>query len=602
MVDFYRKEPPAKKRYMVLDGPVKCDDPDSKPVVQMLAKKKSVEAPAKILMAGAEHLKTLQQSGNNKSKQSQTSPSDFYFELLRLRQNWRLKKVSNTILGDLSYRTAGSQFKQSGIFEVVKSDEALAADKEAAMATAAGVISSSSNNSSSQQSNNNNNNNNGGKSAKSALKVNVPSELEGIAYIQVTIQKESEHMVTASLSNFSPGFGSSPPDLHWQKKLEAAQNVLFCKELFSQLAREAIQLQAPIPHMVVGNQITASLFSDIQLIISLCHSTGNERKSAHNNHHHHHHHHSNAANNQSNVQDHHHHPSSSIHHSTSSSSSSTANSAAAAASSSTPQSQRDHSHVLEHSLHQLLRQQHSRNINPDHVALSSAPVGVSKKRRFAGPRAADRSALLDMANHQTLLEQVIQQAQHVVLRLRTMFVLDTMARDLKDPLITCHWSTLSSPTRTSVKVSIVTAGYDTILRTQLVIHVGEKHLTVICKEKGRVLHFSHEPQELRDFILSQISQHQINGCLALAKICKWRVSASSNSLGVGPVEPVGNATACILSNPGGNRSVAVRHSPQGNATVYVADSEDGQFKEVRLDKLDGKNLLGKLELLMASST
>jgi hypothetical protein len=48
--------------------------------------------------------------------------------------------------------------------------------------------------------------------------------------------------------------------------------------------------------------------------------------------------------------------------------------------------------------------------------------------------------------------QVIRQAQHFVLRLRTMFVLDTMARELRDPLIHCHWATLNSPTRTSVKV------------------------------------------------------------------------------------------------------------------------------------------------------
>ena len=48
------------------------------------------------------------------------TPDDFHIELLRLRQNWRLKKVGNSILGDLSYRTAGSQFKQSGLFEVTK--------------------------------------------------------------------------------------------------------------------------------------------------------------------------------------------------------------------------------------------------------------------------------------------------------------------------------------------------------------------------------------------------------------------------------------------------------------------------------------------------
>jgi len=49
------------------------------------------------------------------------------------------------------------------------------------------------------------------------------------------------------------------PDVHWKPKLEAAQNVVFCKELFNQLAKDAVQLQSPIPHMVVGNQIIASV-------------------------------------------------------------------------------------------------------------------------------------------------------------------------------------------------------------------------------------------------------------------------------------------------------------------------------------------------------
>ncbi len=95
-------------------------------------------------------------------------------ELLRLRQNWRLKKVSNTILGDLSYRTAGSTFKQSGVFEVVKADDpASGSSKTAATATTEEASEAG-----------------GGASSplaaqKSALKVNVPSELEDIAYIQV---------------------------------------------------------------------------------------------------------------------------------------------------------------------------------------------------------------------------------------------------------------------------------------------------------------------------------------------------------------------------------------------------------------------------------
>jgi hypothetical protein len=57
----------------------------------------------------------------------------------------------------------------------------------------------------------------------------------------------------------TPSSTNTNPDVHWQQKLEAAQNVLFCKELFNQLAKDAVQLQSPIPHMVVGNQIVASV-------------------------------------------------------------------------------------------------------------------------------------------------------------------------------------------------------------------------------------------------------------------------------------------------------------------------------------------------------
>ena len=384
----------------------------------------------------------------------------------------------------------------------------------------------------------------------------------------MTIQRDNEQLVSASLGQLS-----SPPakavDLHWQQQLEAAQNVLFCKELFSQLAREAVSLQAPIPHMVVGSQITASLFPDIQLIISLCHSPPH------------------------------------------SGSNKTPGPAAA------NKSANDHSHVLEHSLHQLLRKVHRSNINPDGAGLSSGPVGVPKKRRLAGPRGADRQSLLEMSKSETLLEQIVRQAQHVVLRLRTIFVLDTLAREFKDPLLTSHWSTLSSPTCSSVKVSIVSAGYDTIIKTQLVIHVGEKMLRVICKD-GRVLLFSYEPQELRDFILCQISQHQVTGVQALARVCGWQVLASSCFLGSGAIEPFGSAAGCLLANSRGDKFVAVRHSPHANAAVYISQAPCSDFfatpivqsskwenlpegfKQLKLDKMDGKNLLNKIELLMSA--
>ena len=119
---------------MYFDGPIQAEPQDSSPMVTFLAKKKSLEAPAKILLEGAANLKKCL----DQTAAKETTSSDFHLELLRLRQNWRLKKVSHTILGDLSYRTAGSHFKQSGVFEVVKAD-ALGENQVAAGDTSTGT-------------------------------------------------------------------------------------------------------------------------------------------------------------------------------------------------------------------------------------------------------------------------------------------------------------------------------------------------------------------------------------------------------------------------------------------------------------------------------
>jgi mediator of RNA polymerase II transcription subunit 17 len=119
--------------------------------------------------------------------------------------------VGSTILGDLSYRTAGSQFRQSGMFEVTKADDA--ADATAAGGAggspgAAGTGTAPAG---------------GPTKPRSALKVTVPSELEGIAYIQVTIQRDNEQLVSATLGQFS-GVPQKGAELHWQNKLEAGQS------------------------------------------------------------------------------------------------------------------------------------------------------------------------------------------------------------------------------------------------------------------------------------------------------------------------------------------------------------------------------------------
>lgn len=351
-----------------------------------------LSAAAQVLLSGSEKLKISMIEA--KSKTSMSSLPDFHIQLLRLRQNWRLRKIGNSILGDLSYRTAGSRFPQTGVFEVKKAEDA---PDEVEPMDDSNVMSSTGTGSGQQPPA-------ATPKPSSALKVIVPNELQGIAYIEVVIQKDQE---TLSFANIGlPAPSPAPLDAYWQQRLEAAQNVLFCKELFSVLAREAVALHSlPIPPLVVGNQITATLFPGILLIISLCHSINGKT--------------------------------------------------------STPPvtPKLDHNHVLEHSLHQLLREVHRSNscIPLPHPA--SAPIGVSRKRRLAGPCANDRQSLLAMTKKDGILEEIIKQSQHVVLRRRTMMVIDALAREVTDPMIVAHWASLNAVTHTCVRLTLVTSGY-----------------------------------------------------------------------------------------------------------------------------------------------
>ena len=233
-------------------------------------------------------------------------------------------------------------------------------------------------------------------------------------------------------------------DLSWHQKLENAQNVLFNKELFAQLAREAVQLQLPIPTTVIGNQIIASLFPGVQLSIVLCHTTISGK----------------------------------VKHQKSSNLA-------------TPSKQDSpNKPVLEHSLHQLLRELHHNTLHHPMPHPTTATLGVSHKRYLAGPEAYDRQTIAELSKNETILEQIIAQTQHDLLRLRTMYMIDTLASEIKDPIIVAHWLCLNSATKSSVKINIVSYGYESLCRTPLVIHISTKTLKAILRD-GRVINMSY---------------------------------------------------------------------------------------------------------------
>ncbi|XP_016420852.1 mediator of RNA polymerase II transcription subunit 17 [Sinocyclocheilus rhinocerous] len=524
------------KKYMALD-PVSQDPSVTKTpqVFQLISKKKSLATAAQLLLKGAEKLtKSLAEN------QEQRRQRDFNSELLRLRSQWKLRKVGHKILGDLSYRSAGSLFPHHGTFEVIKNTD-IDLDKKVP-------------------------------DNYCPLNVQIPSDLEGSAYIKVSIQKQSADigdLGTVSLFRRQPK--AKPGSQMWHLKLEAAQNVLLCKEIFAQLSREAVQIKSQIPHIVVKNQIISQPFPGLQLSISLCHSTGEKK-----------------------IQ-------------------------RASPDKSKPD---DHLYVLEHNLHQLIREFHKQTLSSvvmPHPA--SSPFG-HKRLRLAGPMAYDKAEISSLQQSEGLLEKIIKQAKHIFLRSRTARTIDSLASRIEDPQIQAHWSNINSVYESSVKVLITSQGYEQICKSiQLQLNIGVEQIRVVHRD-GRVITLSHQEQELQDFLLSQMSQHQVHAVQQLAKVMGWHVLSFSNHVGLGPIESIGNASAITVASPSGEHAISVRNGPESGCKVLVQFPRSqakellksdvlqegrwthlrGPYREVHWGRMEGRNFVYKMELLMAALT
>ncbi|KAG7269786.1 hypothetical protein CRUP_033832 [Coryphaenoides rupestris] len=492
------------KRYMALD-PVSQDPSVGKSpqVFQLISKKKSLATAAQLLLKGAEKLsKSVAENLENRRQR------DFNSELLRLRSHWKLRKVGDKILGDLSYRSAGSLFPHQGTFEVIKNTD-LDLDKKIP-------------------------------EDYCPLDVQIPSDLEGSAYLKVSIQKQA------------PDIGDLGTP--WHVKLEAAQNVLLCKEIFAQLSREAVQIKCQIPHIVVKNQIISQPFPGLQLSISLCHSTGDKKSQK-----------------------------------------------------GSPERPKpdDHLYVLEHNLHQLMREFHKQRLSSvvmPHPA--SAPFG-HKRMRLAGPLAYDKAEISSLQQTQGLLEKIIKQAKHIFLRSRTARTIDSLASHIEDPQIQAHWSNINNVYESSVKVLITSQGYEQICKSiQLQLNIGVEQIRVVHRD-GRVVTLSHQEQELQDFLLSQMSQHQVHAVQQLAKVMGWHVLSFSNHVGLGAVEGVGNASAITSGCKVLVQFPRSQNKEQPKSEV-VQDAKwthlRGAYKEVHWSKMEGRNFVYKMELLMAALT
>lgn len=72
---------------------------------------------------------------------------------------------------------------------------------------------------------------------------------------------------------------------------------------------------------------------------------------------------------------------------------------------------------------------------------------------------------------------------------------------------------------------------------------------------GRVISLGYEPTELRFLLMAQVAQHQVSAVQTLAKYVGWKVLSTCGSVGVGGVEPLGNASSIVMASPNGEKYV-----------------------------------------------
>lgn len=237
-------------RYLILD-PVQQEQLEQPKSAVLAAKKKvlfdasfgylslsvlrlqALTSASAVLLSLADQMRPKTAAGSPSSAQQQLDPD--LEELIEMRKHWRLKKVGNTIVGDLSYfagehsrwliisRThkcsiSGGKYRPNATFEVKKSEITTAPSNTSG---SPGVSKASTINKGQR------------------WKVILPKDLEEALRLRVIIEPPAAAASGqgADMSYF--GRRPLPKSINeagWQEKLQLAQRTLFCRDLFAQVS------------------------------------------------------------------------------------------------------------------------------------------------------------------------------------------------------------------------------------------------------------------------------------------------------------------------------------------------------------------------------
>uniref|UniRef100_A0A915J6P7 Transmembrane protein 208 n=1 Tax=Romanomermis culicivorax TaxID=13658 RepID=A0A915J6P7_ROMCU len=426
--------------------------------------------------------------------------ADFCKDLLDLRRYWRLKKVGNLILGDLSYRIYGTKFKPNSAFEVRKAMLA---------------------NDSVDQSH-----------PSCCIDIVLPKDLEKPTVLKIYIKRQDntshgsffKSWLLERSENSRLSLVSGDADKKaFQIKLEMAQKTLLCKDIFAQLAKEAIHCPQVVS-MVKKDYIAVSLLPTPHvLIIELV----KEKEE------------------------------------------SISNFASFPVDPIT--SYDDSDFLLEQAAYEMYCADVASVVAPRIARPTSGSItlnAVAHRNQKAGADATP-VAQLSIAYHcdKLILERLVDRCHHQILVSKCQKALSDLSKKSKDPVVAVQWLPESeNGIWCLAKVAIYTPFYESCNRTSIIIEVGISTINTVSKDADD-MDFGSNVDELVKHIHILIAQHFITASGILSRQLNWQMLQCSLSC----VGFTSNATQpnLLLSNVEGTKYIFIKCAPSETPIVKV---------------------------------
>lgn len=448
---------------------------------------------------------------------SSLETSDKYLEELRdMRERWRLKKVRHTILGDLGYRSYGTKFRPNATFEVSRKAET-AQDN-------------------------------------SCLEVTLPKDLERDLKLVVTVEKDG--LLYACPQPKSDKY-PAVIKYKWQETLYKAQQNLLVRDMFMQLAREAVDLEGRVS-LVREDALTISLGMGYLLCIRMMQT--DQRQSSFTNE-----------------------PGSSLA-------------------------------VRLETIERNMRRMFCEELASEEAEFNrtvSMPLvpGRRNEQLLEGPHAKRNEQSRGKC---TLLERVIFQTNHFLLVRRVQTVLREFSKMCQEPQLTWHWVE-TGPCWSVIRGQILTAYYEGCGKSVFMLEIVGERLFLITKDGDRT-ELSENPDGIVNTLWIQCGQHQLSGLCTLLRWRGWFVTHSNPCA----TDVRGNIAPTLLaSNSSGNKSVCirlpVRQQPEilmqkklvqdFGSDLVLSDQWKrlrGEFEHYKLSDFEGFCFFHKVELMIAA--